>query len=189
MECLVCGKKFKNQKTLRRHLKRHADKPHVCPTCQKKFFRKDELQSHMKTHSSDDKFVCHKCGLKVNAKSTLRNHVKIIHTQEQYQCSICSKIFSSSFAKQRHERGHGPKQECGRCHKKVKRINEQRVICLGERKRTHKCDVCGNSFLEKKYLTEHKKYKHGAERYQCPKCLHVFAHRSSFGDHKRKCDK
>ena len=146
----------------------------------------------MRTHEVTDKdhLICDECGMKLKSKSSLYNHRNMVHKHRVFECSLCSKVFASKFAMERHKKGHGLPEECKRCHKTFKRLDDHKMICLdSERKRRFKCDLCGNMFLELKYLREHKKYKHEGERYQCDKCAHFFAHRKTYSEHKGRCSK
>ena len=47
MECLVLRTKSPQKERLKRHLRHHAAKPHICPTCSKSLCRRDELRAHI----------------------------------------------------------------------------------------------------------------------------------------------
>ena len=138
MDCLVCGKKFLTKDGLKRHLQRHVAKPHMCSSCDKSFYRKDELRAHMRTHEVTDKdhLICDECGMKLKSKSSLYNHRNMVHKHRVFGCSLCSKVFASKFAMESHKKGHGLPEECKRCHKTFKRLDDHKMICLdSERKR------------------------------------------------------
>ena len=52
-----CGKAFKTENDLRKHIKSHSDKkPHKCPYCQKAYKRFEPLQTHvLKKHPEEYK--------------------------------------------------------------------------------------------------------------------------------------
>ena len=187
-QCLVCGKRFSTPSALKRHLKRHAEKAYKCDICDKAFVRKDELKSHLSTHAEVPFHVCENCGMCLPSRASLYNHKVIVHNLKKIECDICEKTFVTKQNMMRHRKSHGENatEKCPSCDKYFTRLKDHLSKCKKDRSRKFKCN-CGKKFLENKYLQEHIKYKHGNERYQCPKCSHVFAHRKSFIIHKKKC--
>ena len=185
--CLVNGKCFVSATSLRRHLKRHAEKVHVCDVCGKSFARKDELKSHTATHVKEFLYVCEACGMCFPTRSSLYNHKVNIHNLQKYACDICEKKFVSNQNMLRHKKSHGDsaKEQYPTCEKHFSRLKDHTLKRSKKRTKQFTCKY-GKKFLENKYLQEHVKYKHGQERYQCPKCSHVFAHRKSLISHKRQ---
>ncbi|KAF8630095.1 hypothetical protein AX17_005493 [Amanita inopinata Kibby_2008] len=46
-----CGRLFKRQEHLKRHLRTHTmERPYACPKCKKRFSRSDNLNQHLRTH-------------------------------------------------------------------------------------------------------------------------------------------
>ncbi|PFH49297.1 hypothetical protein AMATHDRAFT_48848 [Amanita thiersii Skay4041] len=46
-----CGRMFKRQEHLKRHLRTHTmERPYACPKCRKRFSRSDNLNQHLRTH-------------------------------------------------------------------------------------------------------------------------------------------
>jgi hypothetical protein len=56
-----------------------------------------------------------------------------------------------------------------------------------KRERKFECIICRWKFLNKRYLKEHLKYKHGPKQYKCKKCKKEFSYRKAFNDHKKIC--
>jgi hypothetical protein len=48
--CHVCGKMYKNQTTLRRHLTTHGAKDYLCVICRKSFSNREYLLSHIRMY-------------------------------------------------------------------------------------------------------------------------------------------
>ena len=186
-QCLVCGNKFKSATSLRRHLKRHADKIYECDICHKAFSRKDELQRHSAVHSKDRLNVCERCGMCFPTPSSLYNHKVIIHQLKKFKCDICDKEFVTKQNLNRHKKLHGEKEECLVCKKTFSRLKDHIPKCQNKKRLKRFTCECGKMFMEQRYLKEHQKYAHGPERYQCHKCSHLFAHRKSLIEHKQKC--
>ena len=187
-QCLVCGKRFSTPSALQRHLKRHdAEKAYKCDICDKAFVRKDELKSHLLPHSEVSFHVCENCGMCLPSRASLYNHKVIVHNLKKVECDICEKTFVSKQNMMRHRKSHSDNatEQCPNCDKHSTRLKDHFSKCrktvLGS------SNAIGERSFQKKYLQEHIKYKHGNERYQCPKCSHVFAHRKSFIIHKKIC--
>ena len=174
--------------SLKRQLRHKTDKIHECKVCHKCFARKDTLKTHMDNiHTKCSRHVCDKCGKYYCSKASLFNHKAGIHDLKRFKCKICENTFVSKHSMIRHEKTHEEKEKCPNCKKHFTRLKDHLYKCENQsRPKCFTCE-CGKTFKEKKYLAEHRKYKHGPKRYQCPKCSSVFAHRKSLNFHKRRC--
>jgi uncharacterized C2H2 Zn-finger protein len=62
-ECTTCGKAFKSNSELTRHLRVHSgDKPYSCDTCGIVFATSGALSRHLRVHSGDKPYSCDTCG-------------------------------------------------------------------------------------------------------------------------------
>eukprot|EP00092_Neocalanus_flemingeri_P002456 GFUD01002627.1.p1 GENE.GFUD01002627.1~~GFUD01002627.1.p1 ORF type:complete len:426 (-),score=93.80 GFUD01002627.1:161-1438(-) len=123
-ECGICGKEFKHQYTLVRHLPVHTDernfqcdqcekafrqlstltqhkaskhsnsKPYVCEICTKSFSRVSILINHKKTHAAKKIFKCEVCEKGFHQKINLKMHMNIHTNERPYSCSNCKKGFN-----------------------------------------------------------------------------------------------
>ncbi|KFB53106.1 AGAP002162-PA-like protein [Anopheles sinensis] len=74
-ECDVCGRKFSQSITLRRHKLRHEGiKPYQCNHCKRCFTQKGTLKTHLRTHTNEKPYLCPVCGDSFRSAGTLRNH-------------------------------------------------------------------------------------------------------------------
>lgn len=84
-QCTLCGKHFKNNYLVKRHLKSHMsalNAPVVrsrkctrkCPTCGKLFQSNFHVMRHMKSHSEEKPFYCKICLKSYKHKKDLMNH-------------------------------------------------------------------------------------------------------------------
>ncbi|XP_058169511.1 zinc finger protein 771-like [Anopheles ziemanni] len=74
-ECDVCGRRFSQGITLRRHKLRHEGiKPYQCDHCQRRFTQKGTLKTHLRTHTNEKPYLCPVCGDSFRSAGTLRNH-------------------------------------------------------------------------------------------------------------------
>ncbi|KAF8624312.1 hypothetical protein AX15_005942 [Amanita polypyramis BW_CC] len=55
-----CGRMFKRQEHLKRHLRTHTmERPYACPRCKKRFSRSDNLNQHLRTHDRGGPITIH----------------------------------------------------------------------------------------------------------------------------------
>jgi transcription factor STE12 len=55
-----CGRMFKRQEHLKRHLRTHTmERPYACPRCKKRFSRSDNLNQHLRTHDRGGPITMH----------------------------------------------------------------------------------------------------------------------------------
>ncbi|XP_049815421.1 zinc finger protein 358-like [Schistocerca nitens] len=136
--CEACGKAFRQLSTLSQHRAIHTDaRPYVCEMCEKTFNRVSTLISHRKTHSDYKPHRCPTCGKGFHQKGNLRNHV-FTHTNERpYKCELCGKGFNQM-----------SNLVCHRAHSH------------GDRAR-YTCYICDLEFTRKGALRAHEEYKHG----------------------------
>ncbi|XP_023191149.1 zinc finger protein 778-like [Xiphophorus maculatus] len=149
-ECHVCGRVFKSQYNMVRHLKDHSgEKPLCCQICGKVFVQTCHLKEHLQMHTGAKPFSCEICGKCFTRKSSLKVHRKTHTGDKPYSCETCGKCFSRSFCLKVHRKTHTG----------VKPFS---------------CEICGKSFREKWYLKFHRK-THTAERpYSCQTCDESF---------------
>ncbi|XP_055078074.1 zinc finger protein 239-like [Periophthalmus magnuspinnatus] len=81
--CTDCGKSFRQQNSLMRHvLSMHSeDKPYRCALCQKGFVQKPYFEAHMRKHTGEKPFVCLVCGKRYKEKYCLKKHMSL-HLEE-----------------------------------------------------------------------------------------------------------
>eukprot|EP00095_Tigriopus_kingsejongensis_P005707 snap_masked-scaffold810_size94089-processed-gene-0.11 protein:Tk05707 transcript:snap_masked-scaffold810_size94089-processed-gene-0.11-mRNA-1 annotation:"zinc finger protein 674" len=80
-ECQLCGKRFSENSTLRKHEATHGAKQFHCSFCDKAFARKDYLLKHVQTHQQT--FRCSECSFVCHSKNDITNHVDMHkHTKE-----------------------------------------------------------------------------------------------------------
>ena len=111
-QCLKCGKKMKNLKCLKSHVKsQHFSEPKfVCETCQLKFRTSSRLKSHEKIHN-DSKVACPVCNKTFKSKNVLkvhksRKHTKFVKTKKKWPCQLCPKVYDSDRGLRSHIRNH-----------------------------------------------------------------------------------
>lgn len=84
--CDLCGKSFRLQRMLNRHLKCHNQvKRHLCTFCGKGFNDTFDLKRHVRTHTGIRPYKCDVCFKAFTQRCSLESHLKKIHgVQQQY---------------------------------------------------------------------------------------------------------
>jgi len=133
-ECGICGKEFKHQYTLVRHLPVHTDERNFqCNECEKAFRQLSTLTQHKASkHSNSKPYVCEICTKSFNRVSILINHKKTHTTEKHYKCEICEKAF----------------------HQKT---NLKMHMNIHTNKRPYSCYNCKKGFNQKSNLAVHQK--------------------------------
>uniref|UniRef100_A0A8C8S3H7 Ovo like zinc finger 2 n=1 Tax=Pelusios castaneus TaxID=367368 RepID=A0A8C8S3H7_9SAUR len=82
----LCGKGFRLQRMLNRHVKCHNQvKRHLCTFCGKGFNDTFDLKRHVRTHTGIRPYKCEICNKAFTQRCSLESHLKKIHgVQQQY---------------------------------------------------------------------------------------------------------
>lgn len=93
--CYICGKSFKRNDKLKRHMSVHTGvKNYGCDMCGKKFSRKDSLDVHLLTHTETKTFRNEECGKKFTKKHKPRVHIDKQHIDtDAFECGECGDTF------------------------------------------------------------------------------------------------
>ena len=105
IECKICGKWLKNERTLGIHtLQEHEKEKHTykCQNCNYSTYEPGRLEKHDKAKHQDAKdFKCNLCDFVTNIMETLRRHVAVKHDENHgfkvcvKECDHCHKRFSN----------------------------------------------------------------------------------------------
>ena len=200
--CDTCGKCFRDNETLKVHLKIHADEkdPHKCNFCSKKFTNKYTLARHVTVHDPNvafndalEKALCSQCPKICLNKYKLNEHLKThapgwVRKSEPARekvkslCNICSKWLASRHQMRAHTRllhGENKHLSCSNCGKnfKVSCIGRHEKLCkLSEEEKAAikvECDQCGKKLANKGKLSRHIRFVHNHEKlFKCKHCDH-----------------
>jgi len=147
-ECGICGKEFKHQYTLVRHLPVHTDERNFqCDQCDKAFRQLSTLTQHKASkHSTSKPYVCEICTKSFCRVSILINHKKTHANEKLYKCEFCEKGF----------------------HQK---INLKMHMNIHTNERPYSCSNCQKGFNQKSNLAVHQKTCYKKKGVDVPRCV------------------
>lgn len=118
-ECKTCKATFATTKALSKHVCSHVNTACLCSACGKKFKNENTLKSHMQLHSEEKRFVCTVCGKAAMRSGTFKAHMRTHSGEKPYKCTTCGKCFSQRSPLVIHQRSHTGErpyvcQNCGK---------------------------------------------------------------------------
>lgn len=107
--CSVCEKSFSQMSSLIQHKTTHSKtRPYVCDICFKTFGRASNLVTHQKTHISEKVFKCDQCDMSFHQKTNLQHHLFAHSGKKPYQCEDCEQSFNQLSNLKTHRQKHHP---------------------------------------------------------------------------------
>lgn len=102
-KCHLCGKTFRAETDLKRHLLTHSgERPWSCDQCTKSFVSKSSLMVHKRSHDESQKYTCFVCNKKFHIRTDLVRHEATHSGNLKWECAICTKTYSGKSALKRH---------------------------------------------------------------------------------------
>ena len=185
LKCKFCGLSFTRQNHLQKHEERHERIIPPCPTCGKIFKSQTVLQRHLK--KGHDLFKCTQCTYKTKFQSNLKRHIEFTHEKtiengfqkcskchmpllpdqmeshvcELYSCEICGKQFNSSRALRLHKSNEHVDHEdlkCEKCGKTFDKLLSYRfhIQNAHEKVTCHECGKKVRKDVLNRHLLSHK---------------------------------
>ncbi|XP_061727263.1 zinc finger protein 879-like [Cydia pomonella] len=149
-KCEDCGNGFGLESTYNNHRARHSSssRPHSCDICTVRFLWRSQLNSHQGRHRM--KFICNQCNFISRDTSQASKH-HATHAGKTYKCPHCEKSFINSTTYFSHVRLMHP---------------ELNVDCVD----------CGETFVSKSGLKQHKNRIHAlkSSQFVCNMCSAKF---------------
>ncbi|OQR69033.1 zinc finger protein-like [Tropilaelaps mercedesae] len=106
-KCGQCGRGFKKNSDLIRHMRTHTgERPYSCTICGKAFTVKSSLDVHTRTHSGLRLFPCEVCARGFATMGSLIVHMRLHTGARPFACSFCPARFRTSGHRKLHLRQH-----------------------------------------------------------------------------------
>ncbi|KAL6444828.1 hypothetical protein ACFW04_002100 [Cataglyphis niger] len=167
--CHLCGKRFRVNQGLARHLKEtHAGiKKIPCDLCGRMFSTRRNVEDHRRIHTGERPYVCNVCGKTFKQKASLFVHNRTHSDVFPFKCSYCGQTFRTRPPLMVHITKHtGEKPHaCDVCGRRFRIKYELKRHCLiHSDEKPWRCTDCSLSFRQKRYLVNHKRLNHEPPR-------------------------
>lgn len=173
-----------------------SEPPVQCPLCKKDFKNNRTLKEHIKRHPKVVRHMCELCGEGITTNAALIKHLNR-HNKElarKYRCLFCSKCFQTTFSVSRHMKNihlfdheHG----CDLCPHKFATVKEKadhmaklHVAPTPKGKRMHSCSDCSFATESLGRFERHRASHTGVYPYECTECPRRFAAKEELSRHR-----
>lgn len=168
--CNFCAAKLSTLEELEKHKKGHENDPEtICPHCGISCKGNERLRRHIQRNHKEKppRYFCQSCGKGYHYLSGLRDH-EIMHNpnpSKLFKCPLCPMEFKRRQALNRHKDIHDEstkKIKCMHCDKMFRRKTHlQAHIKSHTGERSEVCQLCNESFTERRALNRHYERTHG----------------------------
>lgn len=187
--CTVCGKVFRTNIKLNRHMKIHSfpkDLPHKCGVCGKGFSHSGNFKIHLRIHSNERPFKCPVCNRGCRQAQDLEKHMRTHTGERPHKCHFCPKAFATSSNLTAHIRTHTGERPyvCCVCQKAFCQSNElTKHMRTHTGEKSHICDICNKGFNSSSGLLAHRRQHTGERPYVCQQCHRGFTFSNCLAAH------
>ncbi|KAJ0169420.1 hypothetical protein K1T71_015007 [Dendrolimus kikuchii] len=176
--CEFCKFRYKDQRSLNQHLKKHRLK-FACRQCKYVSRTTFNAKEHHKMHTGQ-KHECKQCGKSYEKMSSHLSHMRIHHPSDMVWCEYCGESFIGDFGLNAHKkRAHrnlklSPNAICELCNTNF--MNIEALNKHKDRQTKGFCDIscvhCGSGFDARLELRDHLLEVHRSrKKYSCEKVL------------------
>ncbi|XP_068177676.1 zinc finger protein 585A-like [Antennarius striatus] len=184
--CPKCDETFDTTDDLETHMKVH-DKSYPCDVCGKKFKVEYALKKHVLGHQGEQ-YYCSLCRKHFIKLSHYKRHV-MVHDRRESRCPHCDSVFLKLTALKYHLRTHVEERphQCSCCIETFEEKEDLEQHCLKHRKfkreRPYSCTRCDHAFCTLVELTEHMGAHEGEQPSSCPVCGRTFLNKNKLEKH------
>ncbi|XP_072748289.1 uncharacterized protein [Anoplolepis gracilipes] len=188
--CNECGKNLNSPYTFYWHLRIHTgERLFTCHLCGKRFRVNQGLARHLKeTHAGIKKLPCDLCGRMFSTRRNVEDHRRIHTGERPYVCNVCGKTFKQKASLFVHNRTHSDvfPFKCSYCEQTFRTRPPLMVhITKHTGEKPHACDVCGRRFRIKYELKRHRLIHSDEKPWRCTDCSLSFRQKRYLVNHKR----
>jgi len=168
--CHLCGSDYGTFSALGRHMVAVHDthlNTVNCEKCGSIFKNEDSLREHIKRiHESPSEFLCGECGKISRSKCDLKMHINIMHQIEKVDCKECGRSFACKFYLVRHiKKVHSIRkktEKCNQCEMEFYNMNSLKSHIFGvhEKLKPWYCEFCDFKCSRLGNLNLHRRKSH-----------------------------
>ncbi|XP_045168833.2 protein suppressor of hairy wing-like [Mercenaria mercenaria] len=189
--CKICRRNFPTHESLVQHLlEHHDDEQFSCSICKGYFQTQEHLQNHMINVHGERELVCDICGERLRSTYALWAHKgkHLMKKDEYYSEEIVQKLQEEIAERKNKRKSNKSKtetKECVVCGMVVLAVRYKRHLEVHNTTKDWECEVCHNFYKTRRYLIDHMKKTHNAEKVSCDICGQAFKGKTYLEIHKQ----